>query len=57
MADQADSPGWIGALPDKIAASISDTLQALAVALRDEVGEESKDIVARRAQVLRGHTH
>ena len=44
-------------LPDEIAWSISNTLQALAAALRDDVDEESRDAVARKARILRGHIH
>lgn len=57
MADQAESPEWMRKLPDAMASSISDTLHALAVALRDDADKESMDTVARRAQVLRGHLH
>jgi hypothetical protein len=52
MADQAEVPDWMRSLPDEIVWSISSTLHALAAALRDE---ESRDTVARRARVLRGH--
>ena len=57
MADQADVPDWMRSLPDQIVWSISSTLHALAAALRDDVDEESRDAVARRARVLRGHIH
>ena len=55
MADQAEVPDWMRSLPDEIVWSISSTLHALAAALRDDVDEESRDAVARRARVLRGH--
>ena len=42
-------------LPEEIVWSISSTLPALAAALRDDVDEESRDAVARRARVLRSH--
>lgn len=57
MADQSEVPDWLQSLPDQIAWSISNTLHALAAALRDDVDEESRDTVARTAQVLRGHIH
>jgi uncharacterized membrane protein YccC len=57
MADQADVPDWMRSLPDQIVWSISSTLHALAAALRDDVDEESRDAVARRARVLRSHIH
>ena len=57
MADQAEDPDWVRSLPDEIVWSISSTLHALAAALRDDVDEESRDAVARRARVLRGHIH
>ena len=44
-------------LPAQIAWSISNTLHPLATALRDDRDEESRDTVARTAQVLRGHVH
>ena len=55
MADQAEVPDWMRSLPEEIVWSISSTLHALAAALRDDVDEESRDAVARRARVLRGH--
>ena len=57
MAEQAEVPDWMRSLPDEIVWSISSTLHALAAALRDDVDEESRDAVARKAQVLRGHIH
>jgi Fusaric acid resistance protein-like len=57
MAGQADDPDWMRSPPDEITWSISHTLHALAVALRDDVDEVSRDAVARKAQVLRGHVH
>lgn len=57
MADLAESPEWIKQLPEQMASSINGTLDALAVALRDDADEESRNTVARRAQVLRGHLH
>ena len=57
MADLADDPTWMRTLPDQIAWSITNTLHALAAALRDDVDAESRDDVARKAQVLRGHVH
>ena len=57
ISEQAEVPDWMRSLPDEIAWSISNTLHALAVALRDDVDEESRDTVARTAQVLRGHVH
>ena len=57
MADQAEVPDWMRSLPDEIVWSISSTLHARAAALRDDVDEESRDAVARRARVLRGHIH
>ena len=55
MADQAEVPDWMRSLPDEIVWSINSTPHALAAALRDDVDEESRDAVARRARVLRGH--
>ena len=55
MVDQAEVPDWIRSLTDEIAWSISSTLHALGAALRDDVDEESRDAVARRARVFRGH--
>jgi uncharacterized membrane protein YgaE (UPF0421/DUF939 family) len=57
LAEQAGVPDWMRSLPDEIAWSIISTLHALDVALRDDVDEESRGNVARRAQVLRGHIH
>jgi hypothetical protein len=57
ISEQAEVPDWMRSLPDEIAWSISNTLHALAPALRDDVDEESRDTVARKAQVLRGHVH
>jgi hypothetical protein len=57
MAEQAGNPDWMRSLPDQIAWSITNTLHALATALRDDRDEESRDTVARTAQVLRGHVH
>jgi hypothetical protein len=56
-AHQTEDPDWVRSLPDEIAWSISNTLQALAAALRDDVDEESRDAVARKARVLRGYIH
>ena len=42
IADQTEDPDWVRSLPDEIAWSISNTLHALAVALRDDVDEESR---------------
>jgi len=55
MADQAEVPDWMRSLPNEIVWSINSTLHALAAALRDDVDEESRDAVARRARILRGH--
>ena len=49
-----EAPDWMRSLPDEIASSISSTLHALAVALRDDADEESRRTAARTAQVLRG---
>jgi uncharacterized membrane protein YgaE (UPF0421/DUF939 family) len=57
MADQADVPDWMRSLPDEVAWSIGNTLHALAVALRDDVDEESRDAAARTAHVLRSQVH
>lgn len=57
MAELADGRDWMRSLPDQIAWSITNTLHALAVALRDDLDEESRDAVARNAQVLRTHIH
>jgi hypothetical protein len=57
MAEQAEVPDWTRSLPDQTAWSIGHTLHALAVALRDDVDEDSRDTVARTAQVMRGHIH
>jgi hypothetical protein len=57
ISEQAEVPDWMRSLPDEIAWSISNTLHALAPALRDDVDEESRDTVARKAQVRRGHVH
>jgi hypothetical protein len=57
MAEQAGDPDWMRSLPEHIAWSISNTLHALATAVRDDRDEESRDTVARTAQVLRGHVH
>ena len=57
IADQTEDPDWVRSLPDEIAWSISNTLHALAAALRDDVDEESRDAVARKARILRGHIH
>ena len=57
IADQAEVPDWMRSLPDEIAWSIGNTLHALAAALRDDVDEESRDAVARKARILRGHIH
>ena len=48
IADQTEDPDWVRSLPDEIAWSISNTLHALAAALRDDVDEESRDAVARK---------
>jgi len=57
MVAQVDAPDWIRSLPDELAWSIASTLHALAVALRDDVGDESRAVAARTAQVLREHIH
>ncbi len=57
MAGVADSPEWMRALHSQIASSISNTLHALADALRDDVDEQSRGTATRTTQVLRGHIH
>ena len=57
LADQAEVPDWMRSLPDQIAWSIGNTVHAVAAALRDDVDEESRDAVARKARILRGHIH
>jgi hypothetical protein len=57
ISEQAEIPDWMRSLPDHIGWSITNTLDALAVALRDDGDEESRDAVARTARVLRGHVH
>jgi uncharacterized membrane protein YgaE (UPF0421/DUF939 family) len=57
ISEQAEIPDWMRSLPDQIAWSITNTLDALAVALPDDGDEESRDAVARTARVLRGHVH
>ncbi|MDT5109394.1 MAG: hypothetical protein QOE20_1284 [Mycobacterium sp.] len=57
MVAQVDAPDWIRSLPDELAWSITSTLHALAVALRDDGGDESRAVAARTAQVLRENVH
>ena len=57
IADQTEDPDWVRSLPDEIAWSISNTLHALATALRDDVDEESGDAVSSQARAFRGHIH
>ena len=55
MAELADSPEWMRALPSQVASSISSTVHALAVALRDDADEQSRGTAVRTIHVLRGH--
>ena len=58
VAEQVMVPNWTRALPDELANSIIETLEALAVALRDDVDERSRAAAAARtANVLRSHVH
>ena len=57
ISEHAEIPDWMQALPDQIAWSITNTLNALALALRDDVDDESRDAAGRTARVLRGHVH
>lgn len=57
MAGECAAPGWMQHLPDDIVCSTISTLHSLATALRDDVGEESRDSAARTAEVLRSHVH
>ena len=57
VAEQVMVPNWTRALPDNLANSIIETLDALAAALRDDVDERSHAAAARTASVLRSHVH
>ncbi|MGB3355833.1 MAG: FUSC family protein [Mycobacterium sp.] len=57
MITLVEQPDWTRSLPEAFAESMITSLQALAVALRGDLDDESRDIAAREAQMLRGHIH
>jgi len=57
MVEHVDPAEWVQSLPDRLAGSITSALRQLSVALGEDSNEESRDVAAQTAQVLRGHVH
>ena len=57
MITLVDQPDWMRSLPEAFAGSIITSLEALVVALRGKLDDDSRDIATQEAQTLRGHIH